>query len=144
MQFLMKNLFKYPMTYTIALLIIYSVYDYFEHIGRRGSTFEEHPIYWLWFSSAAVLSFILVVMLVKKGVEKLINQKLVIIEVLSIGIWLALYIKLLGPLINKLFWPFEDLYFSFRFGPFFIILTAYFVIRMIVNLVTGKKVLYSN
>lgn len=140
----MKNLFKYPMTYTIALLIIYSVYDYFEHISRRGSTFEEHPIYWLWFSSAAVLSFILVVMLVKKGVEKLINQKLVIIEVLSIGIWLALYIKLLGPLINKLFWPFEDLYFSFRFGPFFIILTAYFVIRMIVNLVTGKKVLYSN
>ena len=141
---MIKKLFKYPMTYIISLLIMYSVYDYFEHIGRSGSIFEERPMHWLRFSSAAVLSFILVVMLVKKGVEKVTNQKLLVIEVLSIGIWLALYIKLIGTLINKLFWPFDNLYFSFRFGPFFIILTAYFVIRMVVNLVTGKKVLYSN
>ena len=38
---------------------------------------------------------------------------------------------------------FDDLYFSFRFSPFFIILTAFFIIRMIVNLITGKKALYS-
>lgn len=139
----MKNLFKYPLTYTITLLLVYSVYDYFEHIGRSGSTFEEHPIQWLMFSTAAVLSFILVVLLVKKGVEKLTNQKLLVIEVFSIGIWLALYISFIGPLIDKLFWPYDDLYFSFRFGPFFIILTAYFVIRMIVNLMSGNKLLYS-
>ncbi|HEY5688259.1 MAG TPA: hypothetical protein VIS27_08155 [Yeosuana sp.] len=140
---MIKKLFTYPMTYTIALLIVYSVYDYFEHIGRSGSTFEEHPMYWLLFSSAAVLSFILVVMLVKKVIEEMTNQKTLAIEVLSIGIWLALYIAFIGPLIDKFFWPYDDLYFSFSFGLFFIILTAYFIIRMIINLITGKKVLYS-
>lgn len=139
-----KKLFKYPMTYIIALLIMYSVYDYLEHIGRSGSTFEEHPMHWLRFSSAAVLSFILVVMLVKKTVEKLTNQKLLVIEVFSIGIWLVLYITLIGPLINKLFWPFDDLYFSFSFGPFFVILIGYFIIRLLINLVIRKNALYSN
>lgn len=140
---MIKKLFNYPMTYIIALLMVYSVYDYFEHIGRSGSIFQEHPMHWLLFSSAVVLSFILIVMLVKKVIEEMTNQKTLAIEVLSIGIWLALYIAFIGPLIDKFFWPYDDLYFSFSFGIFFIILTAYFIIRMIINLITGKKVLYS-
>lgn len=140
---MIKKLFNYPMTYIIALLMVYSVYDYFEHIGRSGSIFQEHPMHWLLFSSAVVLSFILIVMLVKKVIEEMTNQKTLAIEVLSIGIWLALYIAFIGPLIDKFFWPYDDLYFSFSFGLFFIILTAYFIIRMIINLITGKKVLYS-
>lgn len=140
---MIKKLLKYPVAYLIAIVVIYSVYDYFEHIGRSGSTFEEHPWYWLLFSISAVLSFIFVVLLVKKMIQSIFNQKNLVIELTAIGIWLALYISILGPLIDKLLWPFDDLHFSFNFGPFFIILIVYFIIRLLINLVIGKSALYS-
>ena len=139
-----KKLFKYPITYLMVIVVIYSVYDYFEHIGRNGSTFEEHPWHWLLFSIAAVLSLIVVIILTKKIIQRILNQKNLVIEVVAVGVWLALYISIIGPLINKLLWPFDDLYFSFNFGPFFIILISYFLIRLIINLIVGKKALYSN
>jgi hypothetical protein len=139
-----KKLFKYPITYLMVIVVIYSVYDYFEHIGRNGSTFEKHPWYWLLFSIAAVLSLIVVIILTKKIIQRILNQKNLVIEVVAVGVWLALYISIIGPLINKLLWPFDDLYFSFNFGPFFIILISYFLIRLIINLIVGKKALYSN
>lgn len=140
---MIKKLLKYPIAYLIAIVVMYSVYDYFEHIGRSGSTFEEHPWYWFLFSISAVLSFILVVLLVKKMIERIFNQKNLVIELTAIGIWLALYISILGPLIDKLLWPFDDLHFSFNFGPFFIVLIVYFIIRLLINLVIGKSALYS-
>ena len=131
------------MAYLIALVIIYSIYDYFEHISRSGSTFNEHPWYWLLFSVTAVSSFILIVLLSKNTIQKITSKKNLIIEVIAIGIWLSLYISILGPIIDKLFWPFDDLNFSFKFGPIFIILIAYFIIRMVINLVLRKNILYS-
>ena len=141
---MIKKLIKYPIAYLMAIVVIYSVYDYFEHIGRNGSTFEEHPWYWLLFTITAILSLILVVLLVKKIIQKIFNQKNLVIEVIAIGIWLTLYISILGPLIDKLLWPFDDLYFSFSFGPFFVILIGYFIIRLLINLVIRKNALYSN
>ena len=140
---MIKKLFKYPIAYLMTLVVIYSVYDYFEHIGRSGSTFEEHPWYWLLFSTTVILSLILVVLFIKMILERLINQKNIVIEVMALGVWLALYLSILGPLINTLFWPFDDLYFSFNFGPFFIILIGYFIIRLVINLILGKNILYS-
>ncbi|NMM48906.1 hypothetical protein [Marinigracilibium pacificum] len=140
---MIKKLTKYPIAYLMALIVIYSVYDYFEHIGRNGSIFEEHPWYWLQFNIAAILLLILVIVLVKKLIQRIFNKKSLIIEVAAIGIWIILYISILGPLIDKLFWPFDDLYFNFNFGPFIIILIAYFIIRVLINLVVGKNALYS-
>ena len=140
---MIKKLSQYPIAYLMAVVVIYSVYDYFEHIGRNGSTFEEHPWYWLLFSIAAIVSLILVVLLVKKVIQRIFNQKNLVIEVAAIGIWLTLYISILGPLIDKLLWPFDDLHFSFSFGPFFIILIGYFIIRLLINLIIGKNALYS-
>lgn len=140
---MIKKLLKYPVTYLMALVVVYSIYDYFEHIGRRGSTFEEHPWHWLALNIAAISSLILVVLLIKMAIQKIINQKNLIIEVIAIGIWLSLYIYIIGPLINTLFWPFDHLYFSFNFGPFIIVLVGYFILRLLINLVTGKKALYS-
>lgn len=140
---MIKKLIKYPIAYLMALVVIYSVYDYFEHIGRSGSTFEKHPWYWLLFSISGVLSLIVIVLLVKKIIQSIFKHKNLVIEVTAIGIWLALYISILGPIINKLFWPFDNLYFSFSFGPFFILLIGYFLIRVVINLITQKNVLYS-
>ena len=127
----------------MAIVVIYSVYDYFEHIGRSGSTFKEHPWYWLLFSLSAVLSFIVVVLLIKKIIQRVFNHKNLVIEGTAFGIWLALYMTILGPLIDKLFWPFDDLYFSFRIAPFFIFLIGYFIIRIVINLIMRKNVLHS-
>lgn len=140
---MIKKLITYPIAYLMAIVVIYSVYDYFEHIGRSGSTFEEHPWYWLLFSVSAVLSFVVVVLLLKKVFQKIFNQKKIVIEVTAFGIWLALYMTILGPLIDKLFWPFDDLYFSFRIAPFFIILIGFFIIRIVINLIMSKNAFYS-
>ncbi len=140
---MIKKLIKYPIAYLMAIVVIYSVYDYFEHIGRSGSTFEEHPWYWLVFSISAVVSFIVIVLLVKKIIQRIFKHKNLVIEVIAIGVWLSLYISILGPIINKLFWPFDNLYFSFNFGPFLIILVGYFLIRVVINLIIQKNILYS-
>lgn len=140
---MIKNLFKYPTSYLFVIIILYSVYDYFEHIGRNGSTFEKYPWNWMFFSISVILSFILVVLLSKKSIEKILNKKNLVFEVMGIGIWLALYLSFLGPIINKFFWPFNTLHFGFKFGPFFIILILYFVVRVIINLAIGKNGLYS-
>lgn len=140
---MIKKFFKYPINYLISIVVLYSIYDYFEHIGRKSSTFEEHPWYWLMFNIGAILSFIVVVFLVKYGAQRILEKNNLVVEVLAIGIWLVLYITLLGPFIDQLFWPFDDLSFRFKFGPVFIILIAYFVIRLIINLIAGKNALYS-
>lgn len=140
---MIKKLIKYPISYLMAIIVIYSVYDYFEHIGRSGSTFEEHPWYWLLFSISATLSLILIVLLLKKVFQRIFNHKNLVIEVTAIGVWIALYLSILGPLIDRLLWPFDDLHFRFSFGPFFIILIGYFIIRIIINLVIGKNAFYS-
>ena len=140
---MIKKFLKYPITYLIIIVVIYSIYDYFEHIGRNDSIFEEHPWHWLLFSISAILSFIFIVLLVKNIIQRILDQKNLVIEVIAIGIWLTLYLSILGPLINKLFWPFTDLNFRFKFGPVFIILIGYFIIRLTINLISGKSALYS-
>ena len=141
---MIKKLLKYPINYLFAIIILYSIYDYFEHILRQGSTFLEHPWYWLAFTISAIVSLILVVVLIKRLLQKVFNNKNLLFEVIAIGIWIALYISILGPAIDFLFWPFDDLYFRFSFGPVVIIPTAYFIIRIITNLLMKKKILFSN
>ena len=138
-----KNLLKYPINYLFIIIIFYSVYDYFEHIGRQGSTFEVHPWYWLLFTVSAVLSLILVVALLKSLLQKISGKKNLLFEVIAIAVWIALYISIIGPTIDFLFWPFGDLHFRFNFGPVINIPGAYFIIRIVINLLTRKKILHS-
>lgn len=139
----LTRLFHYPINYLIIFLFFYLIYDYFEHTTREGSTFEEHPWNWLLFSLVAYLSFVLIVLLIKKVIQNITGKKNLLIEVIAIGGWLSLYIVALGPLIDHLFWPFDQLNFRFSFGPFMIILGIYLVIRILINLLIGKSALYS-
>ncbi len=141
---MLKRIYQYPINYLISVVTLYSIYDYFEHIGRNGTTYNEHPWYWLLFTTSAILSFLIIVILSKKILQKLLNRKNLIIEVLAIGIWLGLYLLIVGPAIDQFFWPFEELKFRFRFGPFFVVLIGYFTIRLVINLIARKKALYSN
>lgn len=139
----MNKITKNPLFLLAIIIIANSVHDYYEHISRKNSVFEEHPWYWLLFSTAATTSLILITFLVKKFIEKKAKTKNVITELIAIGIWLILYLYLLGPIFDRLFWPFGILNFNFNFSFFFSILASYFILRIIINLITRKKLLYS-
>ena len=138
-----KKILQYPTTYLIVILILYTVYDYFEHIGRSGSSFEANPGDWLLFNIAAVLSFVLVVLTVKITLQRIFDRSHLLIEVIAIGIWLAAYLSIVGPLINQLFWPPSELLFRFSLIPFMILIGGYFIMRLLINLLIGKKAFYS-
>ncbi|WP_299766418.1 hypothetical protein [uncultured Dokdonia sp.] len=140
----MNKIPKNPLYYFVVIVIIYSAYDYYEHISRKDAIFEEHPWYWLFFSSAATTSLILITFFAKKYIEKITKIKNVLIEVTAIGIWLILYLTIIGPLLAKILWPFGTLNFNFRFSSFFIILGIYFITRIIINLITRKGMLDSS
>ena len=123
-------------------MVLYSVYDYFEHIGRPGSIFEEHPYHWLFFTTGAVFTLFVVVYSCKYLIEKMFKKKSLLFEVLAVGIWATTYLTLLGPLVNSLFWPFDDLFFSFKLIPLTIILGGYSIIRVFINLIMKKKILF--
>lgn len=139
-----SKLTRNPLAYLAIILLIYTVYDYMEHIGRKGSIFAEHPWYWLFFSLSAFTSLIIVVWGLKQVLQKLFKQKSLLIEVAAIGIWLALYLTLLGPLFDWTLWPYGDLNFNFKFGPFLLLLAGYFILRMVINLALRQKLLLSN
>lgn len=130
--------------YLTIVLFIYSIYDYFEHIRRPGDIFGDHSFHWLAFSVAAFTTFIIISFGVKYLLEKVLKTKNLLIEIGAVGIWIFSYLSFLGPIVDKLFWPFDELIFSFKFGPFSIILGIYFVARVIINLLRKKKLLYSN
>ncbi|NQX78316.1 hypothetical protein [Gilvibacter sp.] len=140
---MLKKLLQSPINYLLFILVGYSVYDYFEHILRPNSIFEAHPWHWLTFNIAAVGSLVIMVLLIKKGFEVILKTKNLLFEVAAIGIWMVIYILALGPVIDATFWPFSDLSFKFSFGPVIIILGAYFVVRVVINLVMRKGLLYS-
>ena len=130
--------------YLTIILFIYSIYDYFDHIRRPGDIFGDHPYHWLAFSVVAFTTFVIVSFGVKYLLEKVLKAKNLIIEIFAVGFWIFSYLIFLGPLVNKLFWPFDELIFSFKFGPVSIILGIYFVARVIINLIRKEKLLYSN
>ncbi len=134
---------KNPLSIFILLFIGYSVYDYFDHILRPGSTFEEHPGDWLIFTTAGTLSFILIVYGVKVLLQKVTNSKNLLFELLGVALWGFLYISFLGPLIDLFFWPYDDLYFSNDVTLVLILCSIFLVIRIPLNLVLKKKILYS-
>ncbi len=138
-----KALLKYPLSYLFILLFGFTTYDYFNHINRSGSVFEKYPLHWLLFSVAAFLSFVLTVLFFKYLLQRFFQRSNLIIEVIAIGLWIVLYLLVIGPILDKLFWPYGDLQFNFKLGPFVIIMVIYFSVRLLLNIITGHKALYS-
>ncbi len=132
-----------PLFIFSSLFLLYTIYDYFEHVLRPDSTFEEHPFYWLLFNACAFLSFLLIVLSVKKLLEKLSGKKTVWIEAVAFMIWVISYMAILGPIIDRLTWPFDELLFQFSW-PLVLIFTGLFiVVRIVFNLILRKPLMFS-
>ena len=124
----------------IGIVLIYSTYDYIEHVLRENSTFNQHPFDWFLFSAISISFLVLTVLLIKQVLDKVFIKGGLLNEVAAIAVWLIIHINLFVPVFNKLFWPYDQLHFSFKLSAFFIILIIYFVIRVIINLLFRKKV----
>lgn len=120
------------------IVIVYSTYDYLEHIFREGSSFEKKPMDWLLFSGGATLLLLTFVLFIKRLIEKITKRENILFEVISIGSWIILHIYIFGPLLNKLFWSSSDLTFKFKVTGFVIVLGIYFLFRVIVNAIMRK------
>ena len=130
-----RPLLNTPYFYFYLIIILYSTYDYYEHITRRDSLFEAHPWDWGFFSLAAVLSLILIITFCHRILVRIFKKDFLVFEVIAFGTWLTAYIYLLGPLFNTLFWDHSHLQFNFKPTAFLIILGIYFLVRFLINLI---------
>lgn len=141
----MKSFFRNPgfEKLLISFVLLYTVYDYFEHILIEDSEFSRFPIAWLLFSLSSVLFFIITVILINRLLSRQFGRRSLLFEIVAIGIWLCLHIYLAGPFFQELFWHPGGLRFSFSFSVFFIILGVYFLARIAINLLLKREVFYS-
>lgn len=137
----MKQLFKKYWFWFVSVVLLYSIYDYFEHILRPESVFEKLWLDWLLFNIGAIGSLLLTVLGVKYLLEAVLKKQSLLFELTAIAIWIVLYLNLIGPVLNTYIWPPQDLFFQFQYSSFFVILTIYFVLRIIINLVRKKPLL---
>ncbi|MEM6378671.1 MAG: hypothetical protein AAF705_10665 [Bacteroidota bacterium] len=132
----MKINFKTPTSWFYIIILTYSCYDYWEHISRKGSIFEAHPGAWLLFTVFSIATVLGIFYLVNRGLQSLLKQKGMLFGIIGLFVAISCHILLTGPLFNRWFWPHNELYFKFKFGPIFIILSIYFAFRMIWLLIT--------
>ncbi|MGB0346402.1 MAG: hypothetical protein ACPGGA_02890 [Balneolaceae bacterium] len=122
-----------------SLIVIgYSTYDYFEHILRPDDVFKDYPVDWLLFTLGAIGSLLAIFFGLKFILDRYSKLPALLNEVLALGSWIFLYINFIGPLINHLFWPHDQLYFQFKFGPVFIILGVYFLVRLAIDFIIRR------
>ena len=85
------------------VLSAYSVWDWYDHISRPGSSFEEFPGAWFGFTFASTLGVWFVAWVSAKALER---ARLPEILAATIGVALAAaaHLIVLGPLWDRLFW----------------------------------------
>ena len=127
----MKINFKSPTTWFYIIILMYSCYDYWAHISRKGSVFEAHPGDWLWFTIFSIATVLGIFYLVNRGLQTFFSQRGILFEMIGLFMAISCHLLLTGPLFNQWFWPHDKLYFRFKFGPVFILLSIYFAFRMI-------------
>jgi hypothetical protein len=122
-----------------SLIVIgYSTYDYFEHILRPDDVFKDYPIDWLLFTIGATGSLLIIFFGLKFLLDHYTKLPALLNELIALGSWMFLYLQFIGALVNQLFWPHDELFFQFKFGPVFIILGIYFVIRFVIDFIISR------
>ena len=86
----------------LLLLVVYTCYDYYEHVSRSDDIFKDDWLNWALFTIMSTCSVILIVYFSSHLLKKIIPE----IIASSLGIALAVFahVSLTGPIWDKLFW----------------------------------------
>ena len=113
-----------------GFIFLFSTYDYIKHLMYDDSIFLEYAFQWFLFTACSTLTFSGIIY----GTYYLINRFLKLNHFAFDGIGVALsiivHINFTGPLFNQLFWHQGTLNFFFKWTPLFIILGAFYIIRI--------------
>ncbi len=122
-----------------AIVVVYTFYDYIEHILRPNSDFARHPFMWLLFTLASISALFIITFGLTKLMERLWQRKHLIFEISSFAIWVVLHVTVLGPLFNSVLWPYSTLFFQFEFSAFFVLVAFYVLLRIGFYLALQRK-----
>lgn len=121
-----------PWLVITAGLLLFTLYDIYDHISRPGSSFEENSMRWIFFSLSSVVTIIGVMFLTAQLLQKMAKRFDVVTETLGLLFATVFHIYFSGPLYNRLFWSDEDLIFQFNLVPVLIICGIYLFLRLVV------------
>ncbi|MBL7473074.1 hypothetical protein [Robertkochia sediminum] len=113
-------------------LLLYTFYDIYDHISRPGSTFVANPVMWIVFSLVSLITIIVLMFLVSRLLDLVFNGYQVVKEVLGLFVAISFHILISGPVYNALFWPADQLMFSFNIPAILMLCGIYFFFRIAV------------
>ena len=90
----------------VALLMVYTVYDWYEHVSRPGSEFEARAVAWGAFSAASVGTIVAVMLGVHLVLCRFVPARFAVLTAtIGLGVALQVHIFATGPLLEWLLWP---------------------------------------
>lgn len=100
---------KSPWFWFFLLILLYSVWDYYDHVSRAGSTFERYPWSWLAFTLFMIVGDILFIFLVNKGLNRIFRREKdhLLIQLLAVAGGAFAHVTFLGSIAANLFWSFS-------------------------------------
>lgn len=121
-----------PWMVITAGFFLYTLYDFYDHVSRVGSSFEENAFLWLLFSLASLLTIIAVMFFVTQGLNRLFKGWNILKEVAGLIGAVFFHIQLSGPFYNRVFWGEEILNFHFKLVPVLLLCGIYLFLRMVI------------
>jgi hypothetical protein len=114
----------------IALLGLFTLYDFAEHVGRPDGHFEKNIPGWLLFSLASFSTLSLIFLLGDTLALKTMRKFYFVGQFVSLFTAFYLHINLTGPVYNRLFIPEINLVFYFHAPSFLVGLSFFLIVRI--------------
>lgn len=118
----------------VTIISLYSAYDIYEHISRPESIFEEHFLAWTVFTIVSQIVFFCVLFGSLWLIKRLVGKDYVITDILGIVIPVATHVYFVGPIVNNLVFPYEELIFFFKPILPGLFIALYLLIRAVIYL----------
>lgn len=131
---------KNPWFWFFLLIILYSVYDYYDHISRPDSEFERFPWHWLGFTLFLVASDIIVMFFSNQFLNRILKREKehLIIQLAAVSIGMLSHLELFGPLADTLFWSGKEgtLTFDSPWAPMALACAIFLTVRFLHFIIT--------
>lgn len=87
-----------------VILLVWSAFDYWDHISRPGSVFAQAPIAWLGFTVASFLTLFAIARVAAWALGRFARLPELPASTLGILLAVAVHLLIAGPLWDRVFW----------------------------------------